>query len=89
MYSQTFLSINPEELAKENGCIEVSLEELYQSNGRSEFKMMPSVNIGKQGEVVNYADLMFILTSYDANTFIHVCQDFNSKKARIANSFAT
>ena len=39
MYSQTFLSINPEELAKENGCIEVSLEELYQSNGRSEFKI--------------------------------------------------
>ena len=85
IYSGNYLNLDPMKLAKENGCIEViiflkvyiyslqvSLEEVYRT-GYSEFKILPSVDLGKQGDVVNYDDLIVVNSFQDENYFLHVC----------------
>jgi len=66
--------VNPDKLAKEDGCVEVSLEELGNNDYRfSEFKILPAENLGKSGDFIDYADLVYFKSALDHNCYLHVC----------------
>ena len=59
IYSGTYLNLNSSVLAKENGCTEVSLAEIYKK-GYSEFRMLPTTKFENDGDTIDYADIVKI-----------------------------
>ena len=70
IYSGCFLSINPNILSKQYGCLEMSLQEDGSEN--SIFRFISSSNLKQKEDVVCYSDSVIISSGVKGTHYVHV-----------------
>mmetsp|Transcript_33989 Transcript_33989/g.30773 ORF Transcript_33989/g.30773 Transcript_33989/m.30773 type:complete len:149 (+) Transcript_33989:149-595(+) len=78
LYSNCYLTYNPNQLATQYGCVALSLEE--EGSEHSNFKFLASGNLKTREDVVQYSDLIN-LCSYRGMYFMHVFDEYNNSNS--------
>ena len=83
IYSGCYLTLRSNELAKQNGCVKIVLQE--EDDEQSNFKFIPSNNLNVLGQYIQYNDNVILSTIIDDFYYFHIAEELQFQKENEKN----